>query len=139
MKNFLIFLSFFFVVILSIMFETTQISFPFIFSVCLFLLIFFKKNFIFLIVLILGIISDSLRVTFFGITPLLVFLTFGIILLYEYYSGSKDMLVSLLLIFTSIIVYSFIFSYSIFYVLLISFVFTIFLLTFNFFKKEKEI
>ncbi len=104
----LIVVAIFFAVIL----ETTIINFPFVFFIGAAFLILIKKIPMYIGVILLSFVIDSLRVTNFGATALfLIGLMLGIFL-YERYTGSKDYAVAAIFVIATGIFYTKILSYS---------------------------
>lgn len=88
-------------------------------------------------VLVFAFIIDSLRVSNFGYTPLFLVATISIIMMYENYSGSKDLLISAIIIGMMGFIYTHFMSYS----LLLTFTFYLIVVImygiFNFLNNKK--
>lgn len=100
-------------VIGAMVLETTVFNFPFVFLIVSILLLFVKKNIFFVGALFVGFMIDALRVSNFGLTPLFIFGTVILVLLYERLSGSKDLVVASIVIGAVTLVYTYVLSYSI--------------------------
>lgn len=136
MTNFKNFLIVFFISFLAVIFETTVFNFPFVFLLASILLLFTKKILSYLSIFILGFIIDAVRVSNFGMTPIFILATVVCILLYEKYSGSKDVAVAFFIIAAMAFVYVYFLSYSLF-LLAVSFVLLILAnILFNILKKK---
>ena len=94
MKNYKITILVAFLSIVAIILETTVINFPFVFLIGATSVVLVKKIPMLIGVFFLSFIIDAMRVTNFGLTALFIFATLAIILLYEKYSGSDDLLVA---------------------------------------------
>jgi len=70
--------------------ESTKIAFPLVFVFSAIVLLLFRDTKSFLLVFILGLMSDSGRVLNFGMTPIFSFLTFYVVKFYEQYFGKND-------------------------------------------------
>lgn len=102
----------FFVFLVFFILETTIINFPFVFIFCAALLVLVKKVYTAIGAVIAGLIIDSLRVDGFGITPFFLIGVILIILLYERYSGSSDLLLAGVIIALFTFLYSRLLDYS---------------------------
>lgn len=101
-----------FLIIISLIIETTIINFPFIFIFCATLLVLVKRTYMSIGAVICGILIDSLRISGFGLTPLFLIGTILLILLYEKYSGSRDLLLAGVIIGLFAFVYTHLLHYS---------------------------
>jgi hypothetical protein len=99
-------------IFLAIVLETTIVNFPFIFFMGAAFLILVKKIPMYIAVVILGFIIDSLRVTNFGITPLFLIGIMLMVFVYERYTGSKDYAVATIFVIAAGIFYTKILLYS---------------------------
>ncbi len=63
--------------------------------------------------------SDASRVVDFGLTPILVFATLFVILLYEKYFGENDFVAVLAILVLATLIYCFLLSFSIFNVVFV--------------------
>lgn len=117
--------------------ETTIFAFPIIFFMGAIMLTLYKKIYIYVMVLVFAFIIDSLRVSNFGYTPLFLVATISIIMMYENYSGSKDLLISAIIIGMMGFIYTHFMSYS----LLLTFTFYLIVVImygiFNFLNNKK--
>lgn len=139
MKNSqLIFLLFIFILV-SVLLETTLLNFPFVLLTGLSIAVFVRKIPMFITVFILGFIVDSLRVSYFGMTSLMIFGTVILLFLYEKYLGNKDFLVSSFFIAIATCIYSYFLNYSLFAVLLFFGLFISVLFILDFLKKKGKI
>lgn len=114
LKFFLIF----FISFLAVILETTVINFPLVFLVASIPLLFVKKIPGYIAAFFLGFIIDAVRVSNFGMTPVFIFGTVIFIMLYEKYSGSKDIAVSSFIIAAMAFAYAYFLSYSLFLLVL---------------------
>lgn len=121
---------------LAVVFETTVVNFPLVFFVAAILLLFVKKIPGYIMIFILGFIIDAVRVSNFGMTPIFLFGTVICILLYEKYSGSRDIVVASFIIGATAFAYVYLLSYSM--SLLIIFFTLVIMMTFllNILKKK---
>ncbi len=94
------------------MLETTVINFPAVFLIGSVLAILVKRTPMLIGVFILSFIIDALRVSNFGITALFILGTLSIVLLYEKYSGSDDLLVASFVIAVMLFLYAHFLLYS---------------------------
>ncbi len=117
--------------------ETTIFAFPIIFFMGAIMLTLYKKIYMYVMVLVFAFIIDSLRVSNFGYTPLFLVATISIIMMYENYSGSKDLLISAIIIGMMGFIYTHFMSYS----LLLTFTFYLIVVImygiFNFLNNKK--
>ncbi len=136
MKNYQLIILVILFSIVAIILETTVINFPFVFLIGATLVVLIKKIPMLIGVFILSFIIDAMRVTNFGLTALFIFATLAIILLYEKYSGSDDLLVAAFVVAVMLFLYSHFFMYST--TLLMGFFVLAFLLLYivNFLKKK---
>lgn len=112
MTNLKYFLALLIISFLAVTLETTVINFPFVFLIASTLLLFAKKIQGYIGILILGFIIDAVRVANFGMTPLFLFGSALCILLYEKYSGSRDLVVAAVILGAVAFVYVYFLSYS---------------------------
>ncbi len=112
MTNLKYFLAIVIISFLGVVFETTVINFPIVFLIASVLLLFVKKIQSYIGIFILGFIIDAVRVTNFGMTPLFLFGSALCILLYEKYSGSKDLVVAAVILGAMAFAYVYFLSYS---------------------------
>lgn len=112
MKNYQ--LAFLIIILCSValMLETTVINFPAVFLIGSVLAILVKRTPMLIGVFILSFIIDALRVSNFGITALFILGTLSIVLLYEKYSGSDDLLVASFVIAVMLFLYAHFLLYS---------------------------
>lgn len=122
--------------VVSLILETTTINFPFTFLTATIVLLFSKKTLVYIGAFLLGFVIDALRVTNFGMTPLFIFATVFLIVLYEKYSGSKDLLVASFIIGALVIAYVYFLSYSLFLLSIFFIVISSLAITFYFMKKK---
>lgn len=117
--------------------ESSLLSFPITFLFGALVLAYLKKVYLYILVFLNGFIIDSLRIENFLYTPFFLLATIGAIYLYERVSGSRDILVSTVIIFTAMLLYANVMYYSI--PLLIGFYFIAILgfIIFNMLKKNK--
>lgn len=127
MTNLKYFLFILIISFLAIVLETTVVNFPLVFLVASILLLFVKKIPGYIAIFVLGFIIDAVRVSNFGMTPIFLFGTVICILLYEKYSGSKDIVVASFIVGAMAFAYVYFLSYSLF--LLIVFFILIILIT----------
>lgn len=139
MKKLKLFLILFFVIVVSLILETTIFNFPYIFLIGIITIFFHRKMSSFIFAFIIGFFIDSLRLTSFGITPIFIFSTFLLILLFEKYSGSKDLISNGIIIYATAFLYAYVLNYSLFLMVLFSVLSLTFLLTLNFFQDKKTI
>lgn len=100
------------VIILSLFIEGTLISFP-LFYLASFILLFQKKNkIIFTSVLLFGVMLDIIHLNALGITPLIIFFSYFLVMLYEKYFGSRDLIVALFIAIVGTLFYSYFLKYS---------------------------
>lgn len=114
MNKFLLGVGISIIVLSALLVETTWLNFPFIFLIGAVLLLLIKRVPMYVIVFIMGILIDSLRITNFGLTPIFLLGTAGIVFLYERYSGSSDPVVAGFVIAVMAIAYSHFLNYSVF-------------------------
>ncbi len=98
--------------IIAVILETTVINFPVVFLIGSTLSILVKRIPTLIGVFILSFIIDALRVSNFGITALFILGTLSIVLLYEKYSGSDDLLVAFFVIAVMLFLYAHFLLYS---------------------------
>ncbi len=107
------FVSFFSLIsVISLILETTVVNFPLVFFIGVITLVLIKKVHVYVLVFILAFMIDSLRVLNFSYTPLFLLATIGLILLYEKYSGSNDIIVASIIIAMTGFIYTHFMSYS---------------------------
>ncbi len=112
MTNLKYFLALLIISFLGVVLETTVINFPIVFLIASVLLLFVKKIQGYIGIFILGFIIDAVRVTNFGMTPLFLFGAALCILLYEKYSGSRDLVVAAVILGAMAFAYVYFLSYS---------------------------
>ena len=98
--------------IIAAILETTVINFPAVFLIGAVLVVLVKRIPILIGVFVLSFIIDAIRVSNFGITSLFILGTLAIILLYEKYSGSDDLLVASFVIAVMLFLYAHFLLYS---------------------------
>ncbi len=98
--------------VIAVILETTVINFPAVFLIGSTLVILVKRIPMLIGVFILSFIIDALRVSNFGITALFILGTLSIVLLYEKYSGSDDLLVASFVIAVMLFLYAHFLFYS---------------------------
>lgn len=121
---------------LFLLLELTIFSLPFVFVLSVVFLAFYRSSFAFVFVLLAGLSLDALRVDSFGITPLLIFVTFLGVHLYERYFGSSDVLPIALITVVGTCIYAYILSYSLFSVILMFLILGILLYLFQYLVKK---
>ena len=104
----LIILLFFLLVFL----ETTIFNFPFVFLYLAIMLIMVKRTYTSIGAVAGGIVIDSIRVSGFGLTPIFLIATILTILVYEKYSGSRDLLLAGVIVALFGFMYTHFLSYS---------------------------
>lgn len=112
MTNTKLFLMTLLICFLAVLLETTVINFPFVFLLASIILLLVKRFPAYIAAFLLGFFIDSLRVANFGFTPIFIFTTSIFILLYERFSGSKDIVVASVIIAAMAFAYSYVLSYS---------------------------
>lgn len=107
-------LSFLYIVIslFALALEASFIGFPFTFFIASFMLVIVKRVNIYILAFLNAFIIDSLRVSNFGLTPLFLLAEIFAILIYERYSGSKDILIATIVIVVTGFIYSHFMGYS---------------------------
>ena len=103
------------IICISIVFfilETTIANFPFVFIFYAVLLVMIKKVYTAIGAVAAGLIIDSLRVDGFGITPFFLIAVILVILMYERYSGSADLLLAGVIIALFTFLYARLLGYS---------------------------
>lgn len=98
--------------IIAVILETTVINFPAVFLIGSTLAILVKRIPMLIGVFVLSFIIDALRVSNFGITALFILGTLSIVLIYEKYSGSDDLLVASFVIAVMLFLYAHFLLYS---------------------------
>lgn len=112
MKNYQLVILIIILCAIAIILETTVINFPVVFLIGSTLSILVKRIPTLIGVFILSFIIDALRVSNFGITALFILGTLSIVLLYEKYSGSDDLLVAFFVIAVMLFLYAHFLLYS---------------------------
>jgi hypothetical protein len=97
----------------AMLLETTIVAMPLVYLIGAFILVFMRRVRIYILVFLMAFFIDSLRVTYFGLTPLFLVALCTIIFLYEKYSGSSDTLISSIFIAVTSILYAHVLSYSV--------------------------
>lgn len=118
--------------------ESTVLPFPFVFTFATLVLILFRNTKALLFALFLGLFSDALRVNNFSLTPIFIFLTFLVVLLYENYFGKNDIVALIAILILSTLIYSYFLAFSFFYIFLLIFLVLliwVLMFAFNFSKK----
>lgn len=112
MKNYQIAFLIITLCIIAVILETTVINFPAVFLIGAVLVTLVKRIPMLIGVFVLSFIIDAIRVSNFGITALFILGTLAIILLYEKYSGSDDLLVASFVIAVMLFLYAHFLWYS---------------------------
>jgi hypothetical protein len=116
--------------------ESTVLSFPITFLLGAIMLFYFKKVYIYAIVILNGFIIDSLRIENFLYTPFFLLTTVGLIFLYEKFSGSSDRVVSTVIVFSATLLYANVMYYSIPLTIGFYFISALGLIAFNLFRQK---
>lgn len=101
-------------IFIAIIFERSVFQIPIVFIIMSILAVFLRSNTSYFFVFTWSIIHDAVSVYAVGITAVFIFLLILIINLYERYTGSRDSVITTLLISFSTLIYANYFNYSIF-------------------------
>ena len=121
---------------ISLLFESTLISIPFVFLLSLIYYIIYSGARTIIVTVIFGVLADIISVSVIGQTPLALLMTYLSIELYKKAFDTRDWRIFLFILFAATYVYSKIFSYSTDPILFLS-IFVFAWIIINFFIKRK--